>query len=327
MGSTSTLDINSTDSLHRQNKEKNYILAKITEIKALITIEPVICCSFFADILIASVIYNLQLEMACKVNCGYNETICNTVVDGTHADYNFSLQNSNVQEHISNMYRWSVPIQKVIPIVILLFMGSYSDRNNMRKPFLVIPITGRIVSSLCIIVCVILKEQLPVATVGIAVTVSSFFGGVPLLSAASFSYVTDISSPDLRIIRISVINIFISIQTPLALLSSSPLLALLGYFYLTIFSLIVYLVGIAYCIVAVKEYTSKNIVNNNENVIKKFSAFQDFKRTLKFLIANGEVRTNIIFVVIIIAIYRIVNSGTIVLVMLKYRIIINFPSR
>lgn len=82
------------------------------------------------------------MNVYCRVNLQYNSTICSAILTGNHSNY--SRENEEVQKVISTMHSWQQPVQSFTPLVLVLFLGSFSDRHKCRKPFFLMPIIGEL---------------------------------------------------------------------------------------------------------------------------------------------------------------------------------------
>lgn len=66
------------------------------------------------------------------------------------------------------MAGWKTFIQSSLPAVLILFVGSWSDRHGRRKPCMLLPIVGELLTSIGLLVCTYFYYELPIeaATVG-----------------------------------------------------------------------------------------------------------------------------------------------------------------
>nr|XP_023012216.1 uncharacterized protein LOC111502375 isoform X2 [Leptinotarsa decemlineata] len=115
---------------------------KLVTIKKAVTVEPVVGFYYMAVYLCKPALANLEIEKACRVNLQYNDSICDTIVEGQHKNY--SAFNHEIQVTISEMHSWQQPVQSFMPLILILFLGSYSDRHKWRKPFIILPIVGEV---------------------------------------------------------------------------------------------------------------------------------------------------------------------------------------
>lgn len=286
---------------------------KFSFIKNAITIEPVLCLYLVATAICVPAINILPFDMACQVNAKYNETICESIRAGTFEELGFKAEVDVVQQYVSDMQSWSTPVQNAVPIILLLFLGTYSDKHKIRKPFLLMPIFGEFFSATACMICALYINKLPVAYEGIAQSVlPSFFGGPSLLVMAAFSYIIDITTPDQRVVRIAALQIALNICIPIALTFSSLLFNATGYITSLLVGLCIYICAFLYGFFVVKESKQPSETTVRSSLIKDIFNPQHVIETLKLLTqSKGQQRLNIIFILVIIYITTTVTIGKI----------------
>jgi PCFT/HCP family folate transporter-like MFS transporter 1/3 len=95
------------------------------------TVEPLLPLYIIASVLTAFAAQNLYLEKACRVNLNLNDTICDALkIRNTK---NFKNEEIQVQKLVADMLGWKTILQTFVPCLIILFVGSWSDRNGRRK--------------------------------------------------------------------------------------------------------------------------------------------------------------------------------------------------
>lgn len=171
---------------------------------------------------------NLEFEKACRVNKGFNDTVCDAILSGNHQNY--TRQNNEVQMLIADMHSFLQPVQSIVPLVFILVLGSYSDRHKIRIPFLMLPIIAELISVACLVLCVVFMKSWPLEAQGVAQIVIPSFFGKSMLVMAVYAYVADVSSLEMRTFRIAVVNMISNFCTPTAQLFSGILFAKLGYY-------------------------------------------------------------------------------------------------
>ncbi|KAK5647378.1 hypothetical protein RI129_002270 [Pyrocoelia pectoralis] len=278
----------------------------------VITIEPLLCCYLMASVLCGPALTNLELEKACKANEGYNDTVCDAIIGGTFKEENFTNENDLVQQHIIKMHSWQSPLQSVMPIILVLFLGSYSDRHKIRKPFLLLPIFGEFFAVAGCILCVIFMRELPLEFQGFAQTiVPSFLGGPTMIIMASFAYIADVSTLEMRTLRVGVVQIVLNVWTPIVQSFSGILFSIIGYIGILIIAAIIYIIGFAYGFFWIKEPKQPVDVEDKKSLIKDIFDPRHAIETFKVLIkkTEGNERVGILLIMIILFIYAGVISG------------------
>ncbi|XP_028895478.1 uncharacterized protein LOC105211319 [Zeugodacus cucurbitae] len=113
---------------------------------------------------------------ACRINLGYNKLVCditldkselgiecdgfnfeNTTLGATAADaalsfnsvgFNYTVCKAEVeaQKLANDVSGKRAPIAAIFPFIVLLFAGGFADRYNKRKPCMIMPIIGELLS-------------------------------------------------------------------------------------------------------------------------------------------------------------------------------------
>lgn len=282
---------------------------RLQYIKQLVTIEPLICCVVIAKMICVPAMVNLHFEKACKVNAGFNDTICDAIVSGTYLELNFKEENNVVQSYLTQMKSWEVPVSSVVPCILVLFVGGFSDRHKIRKPFLLIPLLGDVVALLGTILNVIYMYDwsLEVQVISDSV-IPSVFGSDKLIIVVSYAYIVDISTPKMRTVRMAVIPILINICIPIVQAFSGILFKTVGYFPILITAIILFLTAFIYGFFMIKE--PKAFEGDKKELIKDIFNGQHVLETFKLLVKNNEnQRSNFLSILVLCFIHATVNGG------------------
>lgn len=313
MSSTADLVNNSTQDLNitkqKSFKQMNY-KEKFKYVKDVITVEPIIACYLISSVLCAPALNQLELEKACKSNAGYNDTICDAIIGATGE---FEEEATTVQRIIADMHSWQGPLQSFTPLILVLFLGSYSDRHRLRKPFMIIPIIGEFFAVAGCILCVIFMTEWPLEAQGVAQTViPSFLGGQTMIVMAVFAYIADISTIEMRTLRIGVVQIVLNVCYPAVQSFSGILFSIIGYIGILCLAALIYLVGLLYGIFCIKEtrqpvdVDKKNLfvdIFNSKHAIETFNVLIKKKK--------GNKRIFICFIMLILFISAGVTIGNV----------------
>lgn len=132
MASTTTLvtdsqpDLNQQNGKTKENTPKSFeemtVLEKVRVIPSYITAEPIMACYVMASVLCGPALNTLMIEKSCRVNLAYNDSTCDDIIAGQIQ--NLSKENTQVQEVIANMQTWQSPVQSVMPLILVLFLGK-----------------------------------------------------------------------------------------------------------------------------------------------------------------------------------------------------------
>lgn len=278
-------------------------------IKEVITIEPLICCVVMAKVVCGPAKSNLHFEKACKVNAGFNDTVCDAIVSGTYREKDFTEENNVVQSYLTFLQSWEVPISSVVPVLLVIVVGSYSDRHKVRKPFLLMPIFGDTIAIVGTILNVIYMRQWPLEAQAVADRIiPSLFGSEKLIIMISYAYIADISSVEMRTIRMAVIPILLNIIIPVVQALSGILFREVGYMPVLLLSLFLFVISFLYGIFMIKEPKQPEKKNDNslKDIFNKKNATETFKLLVKY---KGSQRINFICVLFLTFIHTTVNGG------------------
>ncbi|XP_065166912.1 probable peptidoglycan muropeptide transporter SLC46 [Atheta coriaria] len=276
-------------------------------IKDLVTVEPLLMLYIFGNILVLPAFKNLKLQKACLVDSGFEDIICQRIIAGESAEFNLTEEVNTVHLHIANASSWLVPITTILPMILSLFWGSYSDRYQIRKPFLLLPLCGEILSTMsCILSTIFLRQWNLTTLLASAYFTSTCLGGQTLLVVALFAYIADVSSVEERTLRIGVCQTALSIAQISSNALSGILFQHIGYYGVFCTSFCSLVLGLLYGIFYVKD----NLKSRNEN--KKCILVDLFDATLILetirVILVKKVGNNRLYIILLMAIFFIYNG-------------------
>lgn len=158
-----------------------------------ITVEPMLAFFQVSSVLSSLTTQNLNLQKACRVNLKMNDDICHGLENKNMSFY--ANEEVQVQQLIADMLIWQTMIQSSIPCILVIFIGSWSDRNRKRKPCMLVPVIGEIIRNIGLLLCVFYFDELRMEVAGLVESIpTSMTGGLTVLYLAAFSYIGDISS-------------------------------------------------------------------------------------------------------------------------------------
>jgi len=161
-----------------------------------VTVEPMLGVFQLSMIMSSLTTQNLNMQKACRVNLSLGQTVCYALENKNATSYR--NEELAVQQLVTKMMLWQSPFQNIVPCVLVMFVGSWSDRNQKRKPFMLLPIIGELVRNAGLVICVYFFYELPMEVAGVVESVpSAVTGGLPILILAVFAYVGDISTVSL----------------------------------------------------------------------------------------------------------------------------------
>ncbi|XP_053695795.1 proton-coupled folate transporter-like [Sabethes cyaneus] len=171
-----------------------------------------------------------------------------------------------------NSYR-SV-ITGLVQAVVLIFVGSWSDRVGLRKPCLLIPIAADVLSYCVLITSAIFMREISLEITGILPNlITSLSGGVPLIITGIYSYLTICTTEKDRTFRFACAAVAIATVPILANFASGFLFKLLGFVKLCLICVVSDVFGLLYGLFILKEPAAhevsteetENAKENNSN--------------------------------------------------------------
>ncbi|XP_022170772.1 hippocampus abundant transcript 1 protein-like [Myzus persicae] len=210
-----------------------------------ITVEPMLFPYLIASILVILANQNLNIQKACRVDLKLSTEVCD---DLENKDKNSSMLTDSeitVQKLVADMLIWQTILQSSVPAVFVLFLGSWSDRNRLRRPCMLLPVYGEVVRNLGLLVCVYFFDELPMNLTGlwqslpIAVT-----GYWTVMYMAVFSYVGDHSTEQNKTLRVGLVNATMALCLPIGTGLSGILYRELGFTGVYIIALILCCISI-----------------------------------------------------------------------------------
>lgn len=234
---------------------------KCSHIKELITVEPLIVCYIIATMLRVPLLNELRIEKACKSNCGYNDTVCDSY---KHDYFKYHSEFENVNKVIESTNYWQIPLQIILIVTIVLFSGSFSDKHKLRKLFMLLPIIGELFAVIGGIFSIIFMREWPLEVLIITeAIVPSLLGGQPMIMMAIYSYIADISTIKMRTLRIGSIQIITNFFILVVRSFNNSLFKVIGFIPILIITGLIYLIGLLYGIYRVKD------VRSDDKIVQK----------------------------------------------------------
>lgn len=167
--------------------------SKVEYVLRNITVEPLLAFFQVSSVLSNLTTQNLNLQKACRVNLRMDDRVCHGL-ENKNASF-YAHEEVQVQQLVTDMLIWQTIIQSSVPCVLVIFVGSWSDRNRKRKPCMLVPIVGELIRNAGLLLCVYYFYELKLEAAGLMESVpTSIAGGLTVLYLAAFSYIGDVSS-------------------------------------------------------------------------------------------------------------------------------------
>ncbi|XP_068081305.1 proton-coupled folate transporter [Anabrus simplex] len=117
---------------------------------------------------------------------------------------------------VANINTWKPTVQYSLPIVFVLFAGSWSDNHGgLRKPLIILPILGQMLSDGLLVLNSVCWQWPTIATALCEALPSALCGGRSTLSIGIISYLADITSHETRTFRLGIATSFVFLGAPI----------------------------------------------------------------------------------------------------------------
>lgn len=193
------------------------------------TVEPIMACYVMPSVLASLAIQNLNLEKACRVNLNISSEICDAL--NLRQTENYTVYEDKVQKLIASIQVWKNIVQTAIPVILILFVGAWSDKTGRRKICILMPIVGEFLSCIGFMINTYYFYELPVEVTALTESIfPAITGGWFINFIGVFSYIGDITTTENRTYRVGMVNMFMSLGYPIGSALSGILLNLIGYY-------------------------------------------------------------------------------------------------
>ncbi|XP_018344613.1 PREDICTED: proton-coupled folate transporter isoform X1 [Trachymyrmex septentrionalis] len=218
-----------------------------------ISVEPTMWLYMMAFMFTSVVEQDLFRYKACRVDHGVSEEICRHLSD----DDNKEIK-TKIQMTVSEFHQWNDIAGHVVPIILAMFYGNWSDRRGRKLP-LVLGLTGKFIYSFMIVInCMIDTWNLNMV-VYTATLPMSILGSDVAIFGSSFAYISDVSSVQQRTMRITILDVvYLSTMPTGVALGSYVFTHLVNMSYMIMFAVnaTLLLIAIIYSLVWLKWQTS-----------------------------------------------------------------------
>lgn len=226
-----------------------------------ITVEPILACYIIPAVLSGIGTQNLNLEKACSVNLNYSDEVCSALARRDTANY--TSEDQNVQLVVANMNVWKFAMQSGVPIFLNLFLGSWTDRHG-RKLCMILPIFGECITSAAQMLTVYYRHWSIEITGFIEGIFVSITGGPMTMNMAVFSYIADITTEEMRTVRVGFINVFSTVGIPIGSALSGILYLRTGYYGVFGITSGLFGIGVLYAIIRIKNVIPESAQSQRE---------------------------------------------------------------
>lgn len=148
------------------------------------------------------------------INCAEIETGNNTTAEDPLMELKSKVCNAETesQKLLSVVYAYRSPIAAIIPFIIVLFAGGWSDKKGIRKPLVLLPIIGELLGSLVLLISSIFMDTIPMQVPAFSERVTpSLGGGSTLMLMGIYSYLSQTTNEENRTFRFGCLTVFLTL--------------------------------------------------------------------------------------------------------------------
>ncbi|XP_044756762.1 proton-coupled folate transporter-like [Coccinella septempunctata] len=237
----------------KATKKKSSVISKLQSALSNISVEPMLLLYIGPSVMGSLATENLNLEKACRVNIGFDQEICDAMVVRNTSGYS-AEQEIQVQKLVSTMLAIRTAIQGIVPFFLMIFLGSWSDRHGKRKPFILMPIFGEVVSTLGFILCTYFFLQLSVEyAIFFEAVPPSVTGGWFCFFVGIYSYVGGKSSLETKTMRVGTAAMMTHVAATFGIALSGVTFRVLGFYGVYIISIVFFAISITYGFIIIKD--------------------------------------------------------------------------
>lgn len=264
------------------------LCGQIKTVFSNISVEPIMVFYVWPCVMASIAVQNLNLEKSCRVNMGYSEDVCDALQIRNKSGFTV-LQEQNVQKLVATLNAYKNFIQSILPSLILLFLGSWSDRHRRRKPCIILPVLGEIVATTGFLISVYFFYELPAEF-------NCFFEALPpaltggwfSMFMGVFSYISTVSSVESRTLRIGAVNVIFNISLTIGMAMSGIVYSELGFYGVFGLGLCMYFIGLTYAYFRVDEKSEELEPKKKIGFCKDFFDLAHIKDTFRVAFKKGK---------------------------------------
>lgn len=268
-----------------------------------ISVEPVLFLYMFAFMITSVVEQDLFLQKACHVNKNYSNEICSNIKNSSNVKYK-----KEVQKIVAQFLQWESILANIFPIILSLFIGSFSDKYGRKIPLL-IGLSGKIFYSFMIIInsqmalwpleYILLTATLPCALTGSDIAIFS----------SCFAYISDITSIKNRTIRVTILDGCYLFAMPLGVILGAYLFNnCLNHSYANMFILnltvlsitFIYSILVLKCKTTAEQHSIKELIK--KGVFSEFFNKKHIKESIKLITNKDNINKDFIILILITAV-------------------------
>ncbi|CAD7014370.1 proton-coupled folate transporter [Ceratitis capitata] len=222
---TTVEDVNSNQTIVTDSDAVSNSVPRLNRYRRIFILEPPVFLLNFATSLTSVVFTNQLLYQSCTVVFGHTEAECEPMLGISNATINHEIENQ-VQPYVSRIILANSLVSSIIPALLALFIGAWSDRFG-RRPVLLIALIGIFLGFVVSFILAMVSAKSPtnpwlyvIAQIPAAVT-----GSTCAFYIVCYCYITDVASPQLKGLKMVLNDAAVGVGTVLGTLAGSALFA------------------------------------------------------------------------------------------------------
>ncbi|KAK9891133.1 hypothetical protein WA026_013451 [Henosepilachna vigintioctopunctata] len=258
-----------------------------------VTVEPIVFFFLIAGLMAIFTNQNLALEKSCRVNLQFNNTICDAITSRNKSGYE-KYHETEIQALVQKFEAYKSLFLGSVPVVLMVFLGTWSDRNKRRKPLIIIPLIGACISNLLLLLNSIYFKELKMQYAWMSdVIPNSISGSFVVFLLGVYSYVGGIGDIESKTIRIGMISMTQTLAMSVGTFLAGLVLHWIGF--IGVYALIssVIFVSLLYCLFIVKEQEiltpEEEEDEKTDESLRDIFAAKHIKKLFKTCFRNDEV--------------------------------------
>uniref|UniRef100_A0A0A1WLL2 Proton-coupled folate transporter n=1 Tax=Zeugodacus cucurbitae TaxID=28588 RepID=A0A0A1WLL2_ZEUCU len=198
---------------------------QLNPLRRIFILEPPVFLLNFASSLSSVVFTNQLLYQSCRVTFGHTEAECEPMLGISNATINHDIENQ-VQPYVSRIILANSLVSSILPAILALFIGAWSDRFG-RRPVLLISLIGIFLGYIVsfILAMVSAKSATNPWLYVIAQIPAAVTGSTCAFMIVCYCYIADVAPPLLKGLKMVLNDAAIGAGSVIGTLAGSALFA------------------------------------------------------------------------------------------------------
>lgn len=222
-----------------------------------ITVEPTMFLQQVGDTLTYVIFQNLFIDKICQNQLRYDKADCDlyaAISDELEPSQQYLIPMMNkIQESSSSFLLYNSLVENSFPVILVLFLGVWSDAHRRRKPPLLLSLFGKLLRSFGLLLNAYFMSWSPITLLFTVALPHSLGGASSVFNMAAFSYLSDTSVPRNRTWRLGIAEFCWHLGSPVGLYLGAYLFKVGGYICVFAASATFHLVALLYTVFVLPE--------------------------------------------------------------------------